>query len=1066
MSLAHGNPGPPGGGVDSDVERVSGLDDEEFLRLLRSDVTLSPLRLAVNSARSRRFMNDVATVVNMVRIRISDLLFCFSKGMTLSGVLQRHHDSLHTLVLVEVLCHRIEVTGKWGYSGDQQQWLRERLDNVVGVSRRIIIQSAGSGVVSKPAEAGSRLEDPPYLLGVLFSFISPAMRALPLARMLGLIKKGTWSADGKCFFPKVRQDILTGECAGVLWSAGVCGGHDMGDLSLVCQGNIIICIQFTMSWRRQFRGKSSQFLPRACSLDLNGPPADRIKGIPAPLVRTPRRDAAYLTLASEAWTRRFGQLPVELKAIVEGNYCISKVAQNLRPIFRKNLASWEDNPEAQEALWPVIAKMLFKGVLEYIARHCRLPLCILAVGAVPKSTEPFWRLVTDCRPINEFADDWRVKYVSLKSLRLIIGRNCLFWVVDLEAAYHLCVLGGCGRPWKKIIRWIIKADETGYEGYESRLFGCDAEDCSNACDKAMLAVCLENHYMRLCCTQFGHKTSHGPLAILTEAFILYISRNLGLDGASYVDDLYMALMVLLHGDCAGLEGGCSECERHLPRARKMEQHTKDLMDELHLTRSDKGSEVGQKGTYIGVIIDSHTGRFNLTQKKIEKMMNDFRVILESDMLSPRQVSKFRGKLINYSNCVEGTRPFSVPFTLFIGTPTSDWEWDRMRSDIQELKMTARFLYDIYPRLAAEGTAIWEQEPSTIFDLWRRGVSLPFRLLVATYDASKYGVSVSLRENPGEIKRLVGRRYENVSTVSTFAMDLTEQVHREGWAGDIAAATAMEVVPEGAYVLLLRNDCAGALSALVKGSSRSPQLQAASESVNKRCLRRGWVLRALHVSGERLIEEGVDDASRSKAKDLQGPKCGPLLRRRIFAVLATHGVQVTIDMFASSCNALVPRFNSWSLEPENEHTDSFTMRTWESSMCPGCGERHKEYGFYFPPPGLEDRVVTRARSDGVRGCFLVPTRHRAGYWMALRRAATFHLLLPESECKFEHTKRDMGAYTLFLVDFGGPGGSTDPCRAAGLRRARGREPDPLEDWEREELRRNLGLFDGDDSQTVE
>jgi hypothetical protein len=257
MSFAHGNPGPSGGGADSDVERVLGLDDGEFLRLLRSDVTLAPLRLAVNSARSRRFMNDVATVVNMVRIRISDMLFCFSKGLTLSGVLQRHQDTIDTLVLVEALCHRIEVTGHWGYSGDQQRWLQERLDNVVGVSKMIIIKSVESKAVFRSVEVGSRLEDPPYLLGILFSFISPAMRALPLARMLGLVKKGTWSVDGKRFFPRVSPSTLTGECAGAVRSAEVHGGHDMGDLLIVCQGNVIVRIDFTMAWRRQFRGKSS-----------------------------------------------------------------------------------------------------------------------------------------------------------------------------------------------------------------------------------------------------------------------------------------------------------------------------------------------------------------------------------------------------------------------------------------------------------------------------------------------------------------------------------------------------------------------------------------------------------------------------------------------------------------------------------------------------------------------------------------------------------------------------------------------------------------------------------------
>ena len=1059
MSEAHGNLDLSGGGTDPDVERVLVLDDGAFLNELRSNVVLSPLRLAVQSSRSRRFMNDVATVINLVRIRISDLLFCFTRGMTPLEVKHRHEETLSTLVLVEVLCKRVGVTAMWGYSKVQQEWLQERLDNVVGVSRKIRIRTVEHGaMLCQPAGLG-RLEEPPYLLGILFSFVSPAMRALPLARMLGRIKKGRWSADGKCFVPEVRKGDLMGECAGLVWAASVTGGQDMGDVVMICQGNLVLRIEFAMSWRRQFRGRSSQFLPKECSLELTGPPADRLKGVPAPLVRTPRRDAAYLTMASLSWQRRLGQMPVELRAILEGNYSISKVNQTLRPIFRKNLASWEDNADAQEALWPVIAKMLFKGVFEYIARHCRLPLCILAVGAVPKSTAPLWRLVTDCRPINEFADDWRVKYVSLKSLKLIIGKNCLFWVVDLESAYHLCVLGGCGRPWKRIIRWILRVDEKGYEPLISKVFGCNAEDCSNACDKAMLAICLENHYMRLCCTQFGHKTSHGPLAILTEAFILYLTRNLGLDGASYVDDLYMALRIMSHGACGGLEEGCVVCQSFLPQANRMEARTRQLMDELHLTRSEKGSAVGQRGTYIGVICDSHRGRFNLTEEKLRKMMDDFKTILEKDSFSPREVSKFRGKLVNYSNCVEGTRPFSVPFTLFIGTPQSDWEWDQKRSDVNGIKDVARFLYEVYPKQAALGSAIWELEPATIYEHWRRGLELPFNLLVASYDASKYGISVSLRIKADEIMRVVGRKFENVSAVSTFERDLKDQVHREGWAGDVAAATAMEMVPNGLYVLLLRNDCSGALAALLKGSSRSPQLQAASVSVNKRCLARGWALRGLHVSGERLIEEGIDDGSRTKARELQGPKCGASLRARIFSFCELYGFRITIDMFASTCNAVVERFNSWSLEPLNEHTDAFSMRSWESTVCPYCGQRHKEHGFYYPPPGLEDRVVTRARSDGARGCFLVPTRHRAGYWMALRRAAIQMQSLSESECDFEFSKRDLGAFTLFLVDFGGPLGSTEPCPAAGRRRGKGRDLDPVEEREKEDLRRSLGLFEG-------
>jgi hypothetical protein len=56
----------------------------------------------------------------------------------------------------------------------------------------------------------------------------------------------------------------------------------------------------------------------------------------------------------------------------------------LAPIFVRNHKSWEDDEAAQAALWPEVAKMLWRGVLEYVARHCRLPLCIMACGAVPK----------------------------------------------------------------------------------------------------------------------------------------------------------------------------------------------------------------------------------------------------------------------------------------------------------------------------------------------------------------------------------------------------------------------------------------------------------------------------------------------------------------------------------------------------------------------------------------------------------------------------------------------------------------------------------------------------------
>jgi hypothetical protein len=60
--------------------------------------------------------------------------------------------------------------------------------------------------------------------------------------------------------------------------------------------------------------------------------------------------------------------------------------------------------------------------------------------------------------------------------------------------------------------------------------------------------------------------------------------------------------------------------------------------------------------------------------------------------------------------------------------------------------------------------------------------------------------------------------------------------------------------------IIRNDCAPALSCLVRGSSRSPKLQGIAEQTHKPALHRQVQLSFLHASGEQLIRDGVDDGS--------------------------------------------------------------------------------------------------------------------------------------------------------------------------------------------------------------
>ena len=162
-------------------------------------------------------------------------------------------------------------------------------------------------------------------------------------------------------------------------------------------------------------------------------------------------------MAIDAWERRLGSLSLELRSLLEGTYVISRSGQPFRPFFLRNHPSLDD--DAMEALWPTVKTMLWKGVLEYCARHHPAPRGIIACGAVPKSSPPWKRLITDYRVTKIYQDPWPVKYISVRAISLAIKRNAMFWSRDLAAAYYNGTLGGCGFNAQEVTRWILSHDK-------------------------------------------------------------------------------------------------------------------------------------------------------------------------------------------------------------------------------------------------------------------------------------------------------------------------------------------------------------------------------------------------------------------------------------------------------------------------------------------------------------------------------------------------------------------------------------------------------------------------------
>jgi hypothetical protein len=195
---------------------------------------------------------------------------------------------------------------------------------------------------------------------------------------------------------------------------------------------------------------------------------------------------------------------------------------------------------------------------------------------------------------------------------------------------------------------------------------------------------------------------------------------------------------------------------------------------------------------------------------------------------------------------------------------------------------------------------------------------------------------------GNARKCKGRRYVGLSAVTTFALERAA-------AGDTAEQE--------------------------RGSSRSAQLHEAAVSIHKRSNRQGVWLMFLHVSGKQLVAEGIDKGSRRFAAELRGTACGAGLREVVHRFARRAGGAITIDYFASASNAMAAA----------ELVDAFVARSWDQWLCP-CGHYHRETGSYFPPNGLEERVVRLAKLDGARGSVLVPINRKAAYYMCLMQFA--------------------------------------------------------------------------------
>ena len=808
------------------------------------------------------------------------------------------------------------------------------------------------------------------------------------------------------------------------------------------------------------------------------------------LAKRPTRDVMSVYRSAAAWHSRLGPLDATAAAVVGGQLTMPKPRLTFRASSRPNHASWERNEAAKIALGPKFATWTWQGIVEMVPANCPLPLFIEPLGAVDKATAPWWRLILDARLSNEFQDPWGVWYFSAAQLAALLDVCDIMFAEDLEDAYHLSIFAGCtGKPfWTRV----FTIDEHGCVVQQWRLvMGCDPSSCLGLCDKAMSGFCIDGFVGRFAAAHFGQRNAGSPLNVLMRCIQRFLARRApapaprahtrraqepapgpssptpathnfrGLDETAlhssvWVDDMVLVTKTPPHGPCAGLDGDCVTCTRLARTARRSQSGWHRLADELGLGLSaEKRQLPSQRVTYTGLVIDTFRRTISIPPDKGARLAEFLTSFFDRRESSLTDLASLRGRVQHYSACLPHVQPFVALFSAVIGTEAEP-DYDALVQLPPAVGEAAVFIHDVLMEFGYRGRPLWPFVPSTLHAAFSAGETGLARIVIITWDASLHGWGMVLRwwDNK-EGKVIIGTLPDTD--------DMQHQVRREAFAGVLSLEAAAAELDLKEATVILRNDAVGALAALRKGSFSSTFLQLCAMRACRLQRRVRCNTLHLHAPGRVLIDEGVDDHSRSGALAVAGPASSDRVRQRSHQLAASCGWSLTIDAFASEANSLLPRFFARYAEPSAEVEDAFTVPDWDRSICPSCGLLHRETLFAFPPPPLLNAFVAKARADGVRAIVVTPLSVSAPYWSKMLRAS----VVPNADGYLRvrrqqsHLGSDVdGELAIFAVDFSQhatrlrPDLPAPPCGAEAAFRGRCLAGSPLDQAERARIHAEL------------
>lgn len=416
-------------------------------------------------------------------------------------------------------------------------------------------------------------------------------------------------------------------------------------------------------------------------------------------------------------------------------------------------------------------------------------------------------------------------------------------------------------------------------------------------------------------------------------------------------------------------------------------------------------------------------------------------------------------MMHYSACIRHTRVLATEILCLTG-PVDVSEYDTPMPVTEAMAGLAGELTRVIKRFHPAGRPLWPMVPSTGYRRFLEGGLDDGAAFALTWDASTRGWAALLRWWEAQHgQRTLCRRL----LIGTWPVGASvgEQAHRELLAAPLALEAALQLPgPRLAGRLgFFRNDAEAAISALRKGSTSSPPMQAGSLKFSRLCAGSDVDPLCMHVPGLALIAEGIDGASRSgehfgrdaNLQNVAGPCVSDRLWGRIAEVVGLCGLRITVDLFASESNRRAERYCSRYGEPGSEAVDALMVPDWGQSLCPCCGRVHREVVYAFPPSGLIKPVVRKAVADAALCVLVVPVAVTAPYWHKLLRASVLPAGSgPDGFMRIRNPRTalclagtfDPKELAIFVCDFGRLAQRTDLAATfgcAGFYTARRRHP---------------------------